>query len=195
MIIYLTPLSRGARRACAHRDATIPEDQRAGCPPSVLSCTAWGFSCLANCSASGELLPRLFTLACPRRGKLTASPTVAHSCQRTGGVFSVTLSVTAILQLRRPRVLRGMSPYGVRTFLQQAASGSPAIICHRRQFSMITIEEKRTADYADKNGRIHMRCAEEEVANRQASALVLLTSRDVSTPLDMTRTRRAAARS
>ncbi len=51
----------------------------------------------------------------------TASPTVAHSCQRTGGVFSVTLSVTAILQLRRPRVLRGMSPYGVRTFLQQAS--------------------------------------------------------------------------
>jgi len=33
----------------------------------------------------------------------------------------VTLSVTAILQLRRPRVLRGMSPYGVRTFLQQAS--------------------------------------------------------------------------
>jgi hypothetical protein len=26
MIIYLTPLSRDARRACAHRDATIPED-------------------------------------------------------------------------------------------------------------------------------------------------------------------------
>jgi hypothetical protein len=36
----------------------------AGCPSSVLSCTAWGFSCLANYFASGELLPRLFTLAC-----------------------------------------------------------------------------------------------------------------------------------
>ena len=46
------------------RDATIPEVKRAGCPPSVLSCTAWGFSCLANCFASGELLPRLFTLTC-----------------------------------------------------------------------------------------------------------------------------------
>jgi hypothetical protein len=33
----------------------------------------------------------------------------------------VTLSVAAILQLRRPRVLRGMLPYGVRTFLQQAS--------------------------------------------------------------------------
>src|SRR5437660_11843635 len=41
-------------------------------------------------------------------------------CQRTGGVFSVTLSVAAIFQLRRPRVLRGMLPYGVRTFLQPA---------------------------------------------------------------------------
>jgi len=30
-----------------------------------------------------------------RSGKLTASPTVSHSCQRTGGIFSVTLSVTA----------------------------------------------------------------------------------------------------
>jgi hypothetical protein len=37
-------------------------DQRTGCPSSVLSCTAWGFSCLANYFASGELLPRLFTL-------------------------------------------------------------------------------------------------------------------------------------
>lgn len=33
-------------------------------PFLCLSCTAWGFSCLANCSASGELLPPLFTLAC-----------------------------------------------------------------------------------------------------------------------------------
>jgi hypothetical protein len=41
-----------------------PRIKRAGCPSSVLSCTAWGFSCLANYSASGELLPRLFTLAC-----------------------------------------------------------------------------------------------------------------------------------
>src|SRR6266571_7261520 len=33
--------------------------------------------------------------------------------QRTGGVFSVTLSVAAIFQLWRPRILRGMLPYGV----------------------------------------------------------------------------------
>jgi len=70
--------------------ATIPEDHsrkiravRAGYPPSVLSCTTWGFSCLANYSASGELLPRLFTLACA----FLKEPAVS---------FSVTLSVTAI---------------------------------------------------------------------------------------------------
>src|SRR2546422_8269162 len=51
---------------------------------------------------------------------LAFSTLPALCCQRTGGVFSVTLSVTAILQVRRPRLLRGMLPYGVRTFLQQA---------------------------------------------------------------------------
>ena len=64
MIIYLTRISPGARRTRARHDATIPEDQRTGCPPSVLSCTTWGFSCLANRFASGELLPRLFNLTC-----------------------------------------------------------------------------------------------------------------------------------
>jgi hypothetical protein len=72
MTIYLVPLARDAHPAFAGHDATIPEDQprkdsgpwRTGCPPSVLSCTTWGFSCLADCSTSGELLPRLFTLAC-----------------------------------------------------------------------------------------------------------------------------------
>src|ERR1700736_2807421 len=50
---------------------------------------------------------------------LAFSPLPELCCQRTGGVFSVTLSVAAIFQLLRPRVLRGMPPYGVRTFLQQ----------------------------------------------------------------------------
>src|SRR3989440_12200971 len=65
MIIHLSRISPKARRIFIRRSATIPEDLwRAGCPSSVLPCTAWGFSCLANCSASGELLPRLFTLTC-----------------------------------------------------------------------------------------------------------------------------------
>jgi hypothetical protein len=45
----------------------------------------------------------------------------------------VTLSIAAVFQLQLPRILRGMPPNGVRTFLQQTASGSPAIICHRRE--------------------------------------------------------------
>src|ERR1051326_329842 len=40
--------------------------------------------------------------------------------QRTGGVFSVTLSVSPDLGRGRPRVLRGMPPYGVRTFLSDS---------------------------------------------------------------------------
>jgi hypothetical protein len=51
-------------RRCGTVMRRYPRIKRTGCPPSVLSCTAWGFSCLANCSASGELLPRHFTLAC-----------------------------------------------------------------------------------------------------------------------------------
>src|SRR5947207_5952192 len=80
MIIHLDSLSRIARRPrsgghrpslqspwCDDTRGLTPKVfgvGRAGCPTSVLSCTAWGFSCLANCSASGELLPRLFTLTC-----------------------------------------------------------------------------------------------------------------------------------
>src|SRR2546423_2967633 len=65
---------------------------------------------------------------------LAFSPLPALRCQRTGGVFSVTLSVNARLGERRPRVLRGMLPYGVRTFLWRIPQtrDSPAIICHRR---------------------------------------------------------------
>jgi len=52
----------------------IPEDLcRTGCPPSVLSCTAWGFSCRANYSARGELLPRLFTLTCAKKRTVVLS--------------------------------------------------------------------------------------------------------------------------
>lgn len=77
---------------------------RAGdpCLP-VLSCTTWGFSCPRACARGGGLLPRLFTLAAGLR--------------RVGGMFSVTLSVEAGFRRLLPRVLRGMLPFGVRTFL------------------------------------------------------------------------------
>jgi hypothetical protein len=50
-------------------------------------------------------------------------------------VFSVTLSVNARFREYCPRILRGMLPYGVRTFLQQIlpTRDSPAIICHREE--------------------------------------------------------------
>jgi len=64
MIIHLSRISPRARRTFNRRDATIPEVSGPAALPLFLSCTAWGFSCLANCFASGELLPRLFTLAC-----------------------------------------------------------------------------------------------------------------------------------
>ncbi len=61
------PVNRDRRSktaATAHVMRRYPGIHRTGCPSPVLSCTAWGFSCLANYSASGELLPRLFTLTC-----------------------------------------------------------------------------------------------------------------------------------
>ena len=66
MIIYLSGPAIAGREpnpVVGTMMRRYPRIKRAGCPSSVLSCTAWGFSSLANYSASGELLPRLFTLA------------------------------------------------------------------------------------------------------------------------------------
>jgi hypothetical protein len=46
---------------------------RTGWPPSVLSCTAWGFSCRHAYARRGELLPRLFTLACAKKRTVVLS--------------------------------------------------------------------------------------------------------------------------
>ena len=82
MIIYLNPAFAGPPENRDRRSETAatvivmrryPRIQRTGCPPSVLSCTAWGFSCLANYSASGELLPRLFTLTCAKKRTVVLS--------------------------------------------------------------------------------------------------------------------------
>lgn len=59
----------------------ILRGKRTGCPPSVLSCTTWGFSCLADYSASGELLPRLFTLtsaSLPKNRRFVFCDTFRH---------------------------------------------------------------------------------------------------------------------
>jgi hypothetical protein len=144
----------------------IPEDLfRTGCPSSVLSCTAWGFSCRANYSARGELLPRLFTLACA-------------FLQRTGGLFSVILSVNAHFHERRPRILRGMLPYGVRTFLQRIPlrRNSPAIICHRRHSSTSQSHCIRRADQGfDRPISTSARC-EPSFDNRKRNGHALLLS-------------------
>ena len=104
MIIYLTAITRNARPAGAGRDATIPEDQRGGALPLF---------CLAphGVFRASRITPRAVS------SYLAFSTLPELRCQRTGGVFSVTLSVNLGLGRGCPRVLRGMLPYGVRTFL------------------------------------------------------------------------------
>ena len=77
-----------------------------------MSCTTWGFSCPGACAPGGGLLPRLFTL------------TGLRARRRTAVLFSVTLSVVPGLGRGRPRVVRGMAPCGVRTFLPAAKSAT-----------------------------------------------------------------------
>lgn len=79
---------------------------------SVLSCTAWGLSCLLPRGRSGELLPRLFTLA---------ARIAPH-----GGMFSVTLSVTGGLRRQPPplRAARCLAVSGLSSPKRLAANGS-----------------------------------------------------------------------
>src|SRR4249919_2542383 len=110
MIIHLIRPARGtnARRTFIRRGATIPEDFSG---PAALP-----LFCLAphGVFRASRITPRAVS------SYLAFSTLPALRCQRTGGVFSVTLSVDARLGERRPRVLRGMLPYGVRTFLSRA---------------------------------------------------------------------------
>src|SRR5437867_13061753 len=107
MIIHLIRISPNARRTFIRRGATIPED--------FIGPAALPLLCLAphGVFRASRIASRAVS------SYLAFSPLPALRCQRTGGVFSVTLSVTALLQTRRPRVLRGMLPYGARTFLSE----------------------------------------------------------------------------
>src|SRR6266513_2096700 len=81
MIIYLPRFPRRPGQFFIRRDPPNPKGKPGRRPSSVLSCTAWGFSCLANCSTSGELLPRLFTLACnllPKNRRYLFCDTLRH---------------------------------------------------------------------------------------------------------------------
>src|SRR5438132_2815954 len=114
MIIHLIRPARGTNarsRGRGDRNATIPED--------FIGPAALPLFCLAphGVFRAARIAPRAVS------SYLAFSPLPALKkeqlfFQRTGGVFSVTLSVAAIFQLWRPRILRGMLPYGVRTFLQ-----------------------------------------------------------------------------
>src|SRR3979409_752467 len=105
MIIYLNPalagppdtLARSVMRRCPRIDG-----------PAVLP-----LFCLAphGVFRASRIAPRAVS------SYLAFSTLPALRCQRTGGVFSVTLSVNPDLGRGCPRVLRGMLPYGVRTFL------------------------------------------------------------------------------
>src|SRR5262249_13407182 len=87
----------------AERDA-----ERAAPRFPIWPCTRWGFPCLRDCSWSGGLLPRLFTLASGRNRRRFYF--LWHFPSKGFSAF-------------RPRVspakpgLRGITPCGVRTFL------------------------------------------------------------------------------
>jgi hypothetical protein len=128
MIIYLTRISPRVRRTFIRRDATIPEDFSG---PAALP-----LFCLAprGVFPASRITPRAVS------SYLAFSPLPVPLLPKNRRcLFCDTFRRRdpAAAGLRRPRFLRGMSPYGVRTFLQQAASGSPAIICHRHQINTI----------------------------------------------------------
>ncbi len=105
---FLSRRSRGAPRFRGMR--LLPGSCPAFARPArrrlpVMSCTTWGFSCPGTCAPGGGLLPRLFTL------------TPLGLAAKQGGLFSVTLSVAPDFRPTPPRILRGMLPGGVRTFL------------------------------------------------------------------------------
>ena len=114
MIIYLTAIARSAREPF-RRSETAATDRAMRRYPRVDGPAVLPLFCLAphGVFRASRITPRAVS------SYLAFSPLPELCCQRTGGVFSGTLSVTAILQLRRPRVFRGMLPYGVRTFLSE----------------------------------------------------------------------------
>src|SRR5438105_4301184 len=114
MIIYLVPAFAG-RPLAGPRSAIAATNVMRRYPriggPAVLP-----LFCLAphGVFPASRIAPRAVS------SYLAFSTLPALRCQRTGGVFSVTLSVNPDLRLACPRVLRGMLPYGVRTFLSES---------------------------------------------------------------------------
>src|SRR5204863_6554750 len=133
MIIYLTRISPNARCACAQRDATIPEDQRAGCPPSVLSCTAWGFSAsrIAPRAVSSYLaFSTLPVPLLPKNRRCLFCDTFRHRNFTTAAPAYFTRHVAVWCS----------------DFPPASHCGSPAIICHRRAIYHNQLERKETRE-------------------------------------------------
>src|SRR5258708_34892594 len=108
MIIHLIRISPNAQRTFIRRGATIPED--------FIGPAALPLFCLAphGVFPASRITPQAVS------SYLAFSTLPVLRCQRTGGVFSVTLSVVVVLQRQRPRILRGMLPNGVRPVRSQA---------------------------------------------------------------------------
>src|SRR5438874_12480634 len=108
MIIYLIPSRNAGRNARSRWCGTVMRRYPRIDGPAVLP-----LFCLAPHGVfhASRIAPRAVS------SYLAFSTLPALRCQRTGGVFSVTLSVNPDLDRGCPRLLRGMLPYGVRTFL------------------------------------------------------------------------------
>ena len=114
MIIYLPAIARRAREPL-RRSETAATEHVMRRYPRISGPADLPLFCLAphGVFPASQIAPRAVS------SYLAFSTLPVLRCQRTGGVFSVTLSVDPGLGRARPRVLRGMLPYGVRTFLSR----------------------------------------------------------------------------
>ena len=159
-----------------------PRINRAGCPSSVLSCTAWGFSCLANCSASGELLPRLFTLACtllPKNRRYLFCDTLRHRS------FSTVM----------PACFTRHAAVWCSDFPPASPANAGFTSDHLPSISNLSQPARKKRE--PKIGRMNTDALDHPSPAVMSSSLAGIVSdvRDVSTPLDMKPIKTGAARS
>ena len=101
--------------------------ERAAPGSPIWPCTRWGFPCLRACAWSGGLLPHLFTLTPPSLPRPWRSKFLWHfPSGRLTAPPPACISPPAFL--RRPGQLRGIAPFGVRTFLLPRIAPGKAIL-------------------------------------------------------------------
>jgi len=81
----------------------------------IWPCTRWGFPCRVACASRGALLPHLFTITAVPQSGTKAVCFLWHCPSETLSTFRPRIS-----QLNKPG-LRGIAPFGVRTFLPRPA--------------------------------------------------------------------------